>query len=174
MGGPNKLLLPWHGETVLRAVVDTLLFCELEVVVVTGRDADEVAEEVPPARTVFNPDFAEGLGRSIAVGVEVCRPGIPILIALGDMPRLDPEVVLSIVARWQQEPDDAIIAPVYSAEPDRHGHPVLFGPPYRDALLALSGDEGARSIVKANHERLVTIAVEGSLTGIEVPADIEP
>ena len=174
MGGPNKLLLPWHGGTVLRAVVDTLLFCELEVVVVTGRDADEVAEEVPPARTVFNPEFVEGLGRSISVGVEACRPGIPILLALGDMPALDPAVVLSIVARWQQESEDAIIAPVYSEEPDRHGHPVLFGPSYRDALLGLEGDEGARSIVKANLERLVTIAVDGSLHGIEVPADIEP
>lgn len=157
----------------LRAVVDTLLFCELEVVVVTGRDADDVAEEAPPARTVFNPEFAEGLGRSIAVGVEASRPGIPVLIALGDMPALDPGVVLAIVARWQQEADDAIIAPVYSEEPDRHGHPVLFGPPYREALLALSGDEGARSIVKANRDCLVTIDVEGSLTGIEVPADIE-
>ena len=94
----------------------------------------------------------------MAVGVEACRPGIPILIALGDMPHLDPEVVLSIVARWQQEPDDAIIAPVYSAEADRHGHPVLFGPPYRDALLALRGTEGGRVLIRQHADD--TVAVE--------------
>ena len=51
MEGRNKLLLPWEGGTVVGAVVSGLLSCALDVVVVTGRDAELVAEAVSPART---------------------------------------------------------------------------------------------------------------------------
>ena len=171
MEGPNKLLLPWEGGTVVGAVASCLLSCGLDVVVVTGRDAELVAEAVSPARTVFNPDFAEGLGRSISVGVGACAEAEGWMIALGDMPGLDLGVVKLLLSRFASAGSDAIVAPVYSAEPERHGHPVIFGAAYRDELLALSDDSGARPIVARHLDLLVSVVVEGSLGDIDTPGD---
>jgi molybdenum cofactor cytidylyltransferase len=119
MGGPNKLLLPYGKSTVVGTVVRTLFSCGLDVVVVTGRDAEEVAKAAEPARCVFNPLFETGLGSSIACGVEAAPPGA-VLIALGDMPDLRKSVVEELVAALDDE--RKIIAPVYIEGADRRGH----------------------------------------------------
>lgn len=169
-GGPNKLLQPWDGSTVVGSVVNTLLGCGLEVVVVTGRDAEAVAEAVSPCRCVFNLEFQEGLGRSIACGVASSAAADGYLVVLGDMPGLRREVVEALISRLDST--DSIVAPVYSDEPDRPGHPVLFGNAYRGQLEALAGDAGARSIMQTHRDHLVLIPVEGGLPDVDLPEDI--
>lgn len=166
-GGPNKLLQPWNGTTIVAAVVRALIDSGLEVVLVTGRDAERVAEATPGARPVFNSHYEEGLGTSIAVGVVAVPAGSGILIALADMPNLRAETIQAILSAYTDEMD--IVAPVYESEPDRPGHPVLFGSAYRDELMALAGDEGARSILKRHRDRLRLIRVPGTLDDIDVP-----
>jgi molybdenum cofactor cytidylyltransferase len=166
-GGPNKLLQPWDDSTIVGTVVSTLLSCGLPAIVVTGRDALLVAETVAPAQTVFNPEFQSGLGTSIACGVRTAPAGHGVLIALGDMPSLRREVVLQLLAGY--DAPDAIVAPAYADEPDRPGHPVLFGLDYREALCGLSGDEGAREVLQANRRRLILLPVLGGLEDIDEP-----
>ena len=167
-GGPNKLLQPWGKGTVVGAVVGALLSCGLPVIVVTGRDADLVAEAVTPAKAVYNERFAEGLGTSIACGVDACPDCDGFLVALGDMPELRPDVVQALLSSFNDAA--AILAPVYEAEPDRPGHPVLFGSAYREELSCLEGDEGARSVMVANKDRIKLIPVIGGLDDIDEPA----
>ncbi len=169
MGGPNKLLLPYGKSTVIGTVVQTLLSCGLGVVVVTGRDADEVARAAEPARCVFNPSFESGLGSSIACGVKAAPPG-GVLIALGDMPGLRKSVVEELVASLDDE--RKIIAPVYNEQAERRGHPVLFGAKHREALMALSGDEGANSVVLNNTGWLDLVCVDGGLGDIDAVSDL--
>lgn len=169
MGGPNKLLLPYGGTTVVGAVVQTLLSCGLDVVVVTGRDALEVARSVAPARTVFNPSFASGLGSSIAVGVAQVPEESAVLIALGDMPSLRKDVVESLLGRASR---DAIVVPRYQETPEKPGHPVLFGQSFRAALLQLKGDNGARPIIETHRESVVTLDVPGLLADVDGPCDL--
>ena len=168
-GGPNKLLQPYKDTTVIGAVVRALLACDLDVFVVTGRDAKEVAKASSPAKAVFNPDYRSGLGTSIARGVRATPPGA-ILIALGDMPGLNPKVVKSLLDA--QIDDRTIVAPVYYQEPARRGHPVLFGSAHRAALEALSKDEGANSVVLANTLHLELVAVGHGLADIDTPTDL--
>ncbi|MFI5385473.1 MAG: NTP transferase domain-containing protein [Fimbriimonadales bacterium] len=173
-GGPNKLLQPWGDMTVVGAVVRTLLDCGLRVVVVTGRDADLVAKAVEPARAVFNPRFEEGLGASIAAGVAASGPVAGFLIALGDMPGLQEGTVRALLTEFEGSPPDSIWAPVYAGEPDRPGHPMLFGSAYREALQALTADEGARRIVRANRDKLRLLPVPGDLNDLDRPGDQLP
>lgn len=170
MGGPNKLLLPWEGGTIVGCVVRTLLQCVDQVVVVTGRDADEVAAATPGAEHVFNARFEEGLGTSLATGAAACRTGNAFLIALGDMPSLTAETMDLLLAAYEEDGD--IVAPVYGSEPDRTGHPVLFGPAYRGELEALRGDQGARPVITAHPAKLLKVAVRGFLLDIDGPADV--
>lgn len=159
-GGPNKMLSPYAGGTMVGQVVKTLLACGLDVVVVTGRDAEQVAQAVEPARSVHNERYKEGLGTSIACGVAACAPDRSILIALGDMPDLSAEVVRLLADA--SEPD-AIVAPQYADEPERPGHPVIFGPAFRMELLGLEGDEGAKRVLQAHRDKLRLLPVPGHL-----------
>jgi CTP:molybdopterin cytidylyltransferase MocA len=169
MGGENKLLLPYRGSTVVGKVVQTLLGCGLDVVVVLGRDAERVANAVVPARTVLNTNFESGLGSSIAVGAAHVPIGSHILIALGDMPDLRPEVVLSLVAEVRP---GTIVVPRYERTPNEPGHPVVFGSDYREKLAGLTGDSGARSVIAANRASVVTLVFEGSLPDIDTHDDL--
>ena len=160
-GGPNKLLQPWRGTTVIACVVETLLACGLPVYVVTGRDAELVAAQAPGATPVFNPDFEQGMGSSLAAGVRSLPPCDGILVVLGDMPDLRRDVIRSLLDKFEREP--AIIRPIYEAAPEEPGHPILFPAAYRPGLEALQGDSGARSLI----DKLVTIRVPGSLPDLD-------
>ncbi|HTQ11366.1 MAG TPA: nucleotidyltransferase family protein [Fimbriimonadaceae bacterium] len=178
-GGPNKLLQPFGGTTVVGAVIGRLAEAGLPVVVVTGRDAELVAQavtrvEVPGHTTcVLNPDWETGgLGSSIAVGVGAAPQADGYLIALGDMPGLRVEAIRSLIECFEQGSSDSIVAPTYAEDPAQPGHPVHFGSAHRDALAALSGDEGARSILRANPDKLIRLPLAGRLEDIDRPEDL--
>ncbi len=159
MNGPNKLLLPHGDATVIESVILALSACPVEIVVVTGRDADLIAAFVAPVATEFNPDFARGMGMYLAAGIR-SGPAEGYLVVLGDMPNLSPSVVQAILAHHHQ---DRIVVPVYAEVPDRYGHPVLFGSRFTEELGALDADEGARAIIQSHHDRVLKVGVPGRL-----------
>jgi molybdenum cofactor cytidylyltransferase len=173
-GGPNKLLQPWGDSTVVGSVVTVLRECGLPVLVVTGREAELVAETVAPSPTVFNNKFEEGLGTSIACGVQAALESDGYLIVLGDMPSLRADVVRKLLEEFETSAFDSILAPAYADEPDRPGHPVLFSAAYYPLLVSLVGDHGARSIAQANPDKVRIILVPGCLEDIDEPANSTP
>src|SRR6185312_11949427 len=70
--GRNKLLLPVAGKPMVVRVVDALLQSMIgEILVVTGHQAAEVEALLASrhVRFLHNPDYAEGLGTSVARGI---------------------------------------------------------------------------------------------------------
>lgn len=174
-GGPNKVLADWNGRPMVRCVVDALVDVGLPVTVVTGRDADLVASTVSPANAVVNPRYEEGMGTSLACGVASLADADGFLIALADMPDLRAEVVEQLLSAFEAAESDAIVVPVYSDEPDRFGHPVIFASCYREALQSLSGDQGARAILREHTDRVIKVPVAGLLRDLDSPdASPEP
>ena len=167
MEGANKLLLPWKDQCVLQVVVERI--CEVglgELIVVTGHQRTEVEEKLPhyPVRLVHNPDFAEGMAASIRVGVEAAVGEQGYLFALGDMPQIAGTTMLKVAEALTST--EAIAVPVRDG---RRGHPVAIGSAHRDALLALTGDRGARPVLAKNAANVVEIPVEDE--GIFVDVD---
>ena len=163
----NKLLLPWGEKRIVQAVVETLLEVPLaEVVVVTGHQCAEVAEVLRgyALRLVHNPHYAEGLSTSIRAGVEVAASG-GYLFALGDMPRLKGETVVQLCNTFF-EYAAAIVVPTANGQ---RGNPVVFASCYREELLDLEGDRGAKSLLQKYADRMVEVEVEDQ--GIFVDVD---
>ena len=169
MEGANKLLLPWKEQRVLQVVVERI--CEVglgEVIVVTGHQRAEVEEALSryPVRLVHNPNFAEGMASSIRAGVEAAVGEKGYLFALGDMPKIAGKTMLKVAEALESR--ETIAVPVSNG---RRGHPVAIGSAYRDALLALTGDRGARPVLKKNAASVVEIPVEDE--GIFVDVDTQ-
>ena len=168
MEGANKLLLPWQKRCVLQVVVERV--CEMglgEVIVVTGHQRAEVEKALSrySVRLAYNPDFAEGMATSIRVGVEAAgEQGY--LFALGDMPQIAGTTMLKVAEALKSR--EAIAVPVCAG---RRGHPVAIGSAYREELLALTGDRGARPVLANNAANVVEVPVEDE--GIFVDVDTQ-
>lgn len=168
MEGGNKLLLPWGARCVVERVVAEVCGVGLgEVIVVTGHQRAEVDEAIReyPVRVVHNADYAQGMASSIRVGVEAAE-GQGYLLVLGDMPKVKGETMGKVVSVLGYE--RAIVVPVIG---QRWGNPVAIGGAYRQELLALAGDRGARSVVRKNLAYVIELEVRD--LGIFVDVDTE-
>src|SRR5688500_7435283 len=106
--GPPKQLAPFRGTTMLGWVVDqTRRAASLdEVVVVLGRAADQIREEVDfrTARVVENPVFGEGCSSSYRAGIgALSSESAAIMIILGDLPGVTPEIVDRLAEAWREQ-----------------------------------------------------------------------
>jgi molybdenum cofactor cytidylyltransferase len=113
----------------------------------------------------------EGMGASLSSGIEACAGADGWIVALGDMPLVDPKTIAAIRAALER---GAPMAAPYDRG-GRRGHPVGFSKALRAELLALGGDVGARDVL-ARHagmvERIVTDD-PGIFVDIDTKADLE-
>lgn len=91
------------------------------------------------------------------------------LVALADMPFIQPDTLHRVAAALADGAE--LAAPVFNGQ---RGHPVGFAARWRDALLALQGDEGARALVGANRLSMRRIATDdpGVLRDVDRPEDL--
>lgn len=171
-GGPFKQSRRYHGErTVVEHVCGLYAGCGLSVVCALHPELDALAERLSEAgcRVVTVPDADSGMGHSLAAAVSAAPSETGWLIALADMPRIRPRTISALAEALRA--GAALCAPYYEG---RRGHPVGFAREFGPQLCALSGDEGARSILKANEDRLQRIDVDdpGVVFDINVPGDL--
>ncbi|RMH95188.1 MAG: nucleotidyltransferase family protein, partial [Calditrichaeota bacterium] len=168
------LLLPFRGKTVLETTVETVLEIPFrEVVVVTGHDraAVEALLESHPVRVVHNSRYPEGMGASLRVGVAAAEGSAGVMILPGDMPLIRRETLLALCRAFAGATLSApIVVPVHGG---RRGNPVVFSPEYREALLGISGDRGAKAILRAHPRAVVEVEVDdpGIFIDVDTPED---
>jgi molybdenum cofactor cytidylyltransferase len=118
---------------------------------------------------LFSEESGAGLGHSLAAGVRATQDATGWLVALADMPALQPRTV-ALVAQACSAPD-RIAVPVYDG---RRGHPVAFGSAYYDRLSALRGDSGARAVLQAHAAAVIEVPCDdpGILRDIDTEQDL--
>ena len=135
---------------VIRLSLDLLSPATSRVVAVIGPQRDDLAALLDhPACTVLRLE-SQGMGWSLAAAVAHAPSDLGWLIALADMPFIAPETVATVAAGLTP---DKTVAPTHHG---KRGHPVGIGAQFRDDLLALSGDSGARAILTRHPPVLVT------------------
>jgi len=97
----------------------------------------------------------EGMGVTLATGVAAAPDADGWVVALGDMPWIAPATIAAVAARVRD--GASIVAPVHRGQ---RGHPVGFARAHQAALVALTGDEGARGLVAANRALLELLDVQ--------------
>jgi molybdenum cofactor cytidylyltransferase len=93
------------------------------------------------------------------------------LVALGDMPYVRPSS--SAAVRAALEGGAALAAPFFRT---RRGHPVGIGAKFRQELLCVGGDEGAKAVLSRHGSELLKIPVgdPGVIRDIDLPEDLAP
>ena len=176
--GRQKMSLPWRDTTVIGQVVTTLVSAGLDqVVVVTGggrEDVELALSSLPqdwPVRTVVNLDYAAGeMLSSLQVGVASLGGLIEAaLVALGDEPQMEGEVVKAILSAHRQS-GAGLVIPSYAM---RRGHPMLIASPLWAPLLALRSPQTLRDLIQAHGDQILYVNVDtpSVLQDLDTPRD---
>lgn len=120
-------------------------------------------------KIVENPLAGQGMGTSLAAGINASADADGWLIALADMPWLRPETIQMLAESLQK--GASIVAPVHAG---RRGNPVGFSHQWCDRLQALVGDVGARHLLASHSDQMIlqTTFDEGVLKDIDHPDDL--
>jgi len=171
--GKLKQLLPLGNTTVLGRAIDNLTASKIEdIIVVLGYGAEDVEKRIDdrPVRIAINPDYRRGMSSSIKVGVEALHEDAEaVMLALADQPFIDSSTIDHFINE-SQKGGKGIIIPTYRG---RRGHPVIFSIKYRNELMALEGDVGARDIILTHPEDILELPVdcEGVIIDIDTAED---
>jgi CTP:molybdopterin cytidylyltransferase MocA len=169
-GGP-KALAVLGGEHLVQRGVRLLRDggCA-PVVAVLGAQADDVRAIVCDADVVVAPDWAEGMGASLRVGLAALRGtgAEACVVALVDQPLVTAEAVRRLLS---VRPADAAVA-TYGGRPR---NPVLLTEAVWHDVAALAvGDVGARAWIRAHPGRVVEVPCDdtGSPTDVDTADDL--
>lgn len=170
--GSQKLLAPWQGQPLLAYPLSAAqLACPGGVLLVSGHAAERIealaAEHADKA--VHNPDFAAGVGTSIATAARACSADVDaLLIVLGDQPLVTADHLRALIAAWERAAD-GIVATAYAGTV---GPPVLFGRAHFAALTELGGDRGAKQLLLEQREKVVTVEFRPAAVDIDTADDL--
>jgi molybdenum cofactor cytidylyltransferase len=147
MGSP-KQLLKLGNKTLIRIAAENVLASAVnDVLVVTGCRKDEVSAAIKdlPVKIVFNPNYEQGQGSSLTLGVKSLNVNTTaFLVFMCDQPLISPSLINTVIEEFKARRSLAL-RPVYKGAP---GHPVIFSGSVCPMLAALKGDEGARQVLK--------------------------
>lgn len=164
--GGAKLLAPFRGRALVVWVVDAALAAGLgETIVVVG---DTPLDAVLPAGVIVvrNADWAAGIATSLQAGVRAAARGghEAAVVGLADQP-LVPASAWAAVA--------ACASPVAVATYEgRRRNPVRLERSVWP-LLPVTGDEGARVLLRERPDLVVEVACSGEAADVDTVADLD-
>lgn len=150
-GEGSKLLAHYQGKALVRHVAEAALSAGLAgVIAVTGHEASAIRAVLNglPITFVANEDYASGMGSSLRMGF-AARPATwkAAVILLGDMPLVDAALIGQVADAYTEN----VSAVVPTIEGVR-GNPVLLSARLTPEIAALSGDMGARQILRGRED----------------------
>ena len=158
-----------EGCSVAVAAARNLLAAVPKVVAVVRPGAAALTDELTRlgCEVAICDDAADGMASSLVHALSLTLGAAGWVIALADMPRVQPATITALV--------DAVGAGAHIAAPSYHGlrgNPVAFGPAHLPNMLLLTGDEGARRLLQTYFVTEIMVEDPGVRLDIDTPADL--
>jgi molybdenum cofactor cytidylyltransferase len=174
--GKSKQLLTIEGEPLLRRTAKTAIGSRAShTVVVVGSEepTHRATIEDLPVSIATNPDPSRGMGSSIKVGLHhllALTPALDsVVIMLCDQPGVTSQHINLIIAVYETT-FGHIVASEYSGV---CGVPALFDKEIFPALLAMTDEGGAKTIIQKNIANVTTIPFPEGVIDLDTPEDYE-
>ncbi|MGS1005905.1 nucleotidyltransferase family protein [Achromobacter anxifer] len=172
--GADKLLAPLPQGVCVAAASARTLRAAVDMVVAVVRPGSAALAGLLRAEDcrVLETDRAgEGMGASLAAAAQYLQglPATPetVLVALADMPWIRRASLDGVLDALLHAP---MAAPSYQGQ---RGHPVGFRAELLPQLAALSGDEGARRLLRQPGLQLIPMDDPGVLRDVDTPVDLD-
>ena len=175
--GQAKQLVRVDGESLVRRAARLVLSMDpVSLTVVTGFAADAVEQELNhlPAKLVYNNEWEQGMGSSIAWGFKNISEDVDgVLITLCDQWRLEGSDLFSLISTWLVDISRISVASWYEEKARVYGPPALFPRYYIHELINLKGNEGARALIGQNLTNVQFIEMKNAAYDLDGPEDLE-
>ncbi|GGE45156.1 molybdenum cofactor cytidylyltransferase [Pedobacter psychrotolerans] len=171
--GRPKQLLEFKQKTLIEHTINAALQTSFQpIIVVLGAYANEIQEKLPiEVNFVINENWSEGMSSSIIAGVSALLKQSPmvenIIIAVSDQAFITAEVFEKLKQK-QVNTKKGIIASTYVKTT---GTPVLFNKEYFPQLLSLTGNNGAKSMLKLHDNDVAIVAFAMGNIDIDTETD---
>ena len=162
LGEPKQLVM-LGADTLLERAVRTARAAGCEpVVVVLGAAAERIRErcDLSGAVVVTNPEWEEGMASSIRSGFTAVGGADGAVLMTCDQPAVTAEHLLALSATGE------VTASAYAG---RRGVPAYFPAASFAALMELSGDAGARELLRS----AATVELVGGELDVDTAADLD-
>jgi molybdenum cofactor cytidylyltransferase len=176
-GAGNKLLAELGGRPLVAHAADALLASGVdEIVVVTGRDSEQVRQILArtAVRFAHNEGWIRGMGSSIANGLRALgsQPSGAFVVP-GDMPFITTGTIATLRDRFIRAGGERIVVPTTPEGAQRN--PVLWPRRCFAELALLSGAEGGKPLLKRYSDQTVCVAFADALalTDVDTAEDLE-
>jgi molybdenum cofactor cytidylyltransferase len=170
MGERIKQILPWKNYNLLgNALTQAKTTMADATYVVLGAYEEIIKAEVSfePNSIIQNPNWKNGLGSSIAAGMDYFSSKElaydAVLIMLADQPLMDTNYLNKMLGNWKAN-SSKIITTQYNG---RSGVPAIFGNEYFIELQKLNKDFGAKDIIATNESAILALNPEGKEIDID-------
>ncbi|WP_344717124.1 nucleotidyltransferase family protein [Sagittula marina] len=172
MRGKDKLLETVCGVPLLRHMAMTAIATGAHVSVTLPDHDHPRAKALAglPVQVISVPDADEGMSSSLRRGVGMLPRGMRAVVILpADMPELETSDILQVMTGFCSVPYPMLQQA--STEDGTPGHPVLFPADCFSAMAQLTGDQGAREVLRSNKHRLRQVALPGerALLDLDTP-----
>lgn len=171
-GSDNKLLASYGGQAMVRCVVETALTTELApVIIVTGHNASDVQQALQGLDVVFshNAEFETGQASSLTTGIAaVPSECAGAMILLGDMPDVSAGIINLLLDEFAGE--SCIVVPRHDGV---RGNPVILGRGSFAELDCITGDQGARGLLRGDNVRMIDVGTDAVLRDFDTPDSLK-
>jgi len=159
--GRPKQLLSLGDRPVLAHTLAHALAADLDaVIVVLGHEAATVRERIDfaGAQVIVNNEYREGQSTSLRAGLAALPPDADAaLFILGDQPLIGPAVHDALLAA-RRATGAPIVLPTYEGV---RGNPVLIARELFPELAGVTGDQGARGVIRAHSAAIHNVPIPG-------------
>ena len=172
LGRPKQLLI-YKDKTLIDWTIEAALATNFKpVVVVLGAFADQVKEKIPlTVAHIINDNWSDGMASSIAAGLAEILKHSPdlenLIITVSDQAYIN-ATILSALQQKHINTKKGIIASSYAKTT---GTPALFNKRYFSQLLSLTGNNGAKSMLKLHDNDVETVAFAQGNIDIDTETD---
>tara|TARA_B100000686_G_scaffold193676_1_gene200534 strand:- start:2833 stop:3402 length:570 start_codon:yes stop_codon:yes gene_type:complete len=156
MLGENKLIKEFRGMPLINHSINNILYSDIdELIIVLGFQSEIVKKLIKKndkIKFIFNKDFEAGMSSSIKVGINgLSNKSEAFFISLADMPMVNKNIYNKLII---SKTDKEIIVPTYKGQ---QGNPILFSISMKKKIMNISGDVGAKNILKLCKSKILNV-----------------
>jgi CTP:molybdopterin cytidylyltransferase MocA len=167
--GEPKQLITIHGETLLARAIRIAQESGVDhVFAVLGANSAAIRAQAHIATIAENPLWQQGMGTSIRTGVQAAAAYDAVLLLTCDQPALTSFHLAQLLVAGAE--GKRIAASTYA---ERTGIPAIFPQKYFAELIALTGDSGARHLLRMHKDEVVEVPLENGELDIDTPESLE-
>ena len=172
MRGADKLLRDVGGQPVLRHLAEQALGSGLPVFVALPQTDEQRRETLVglPVEIVEVSDPSKGMSVSLATGIATLPRGVTgVVLMLADMPEVTSQDITDLATAFEDAGSETVIRGADSK--GQAGHPVILPARLFPLVRTLSGDSGARELLRHETVRLVTLPGRHATLDLDTPED---